>query len=427
MKKVLIIGGGLAGLSAASILSSKNYSVTVLESSPKLGGRTFSFQDKKFDSVIDNGQHILMGCYKDTLSFLKLIGAQNKFDYQKNLELDFITEERFIYSLKANKLFYPFNLLYAVLKYDAFEFDDKIKFISFVIKLPFLSKRSLEKLSVKDWLKLHNQSSNTIKMFWEILCVAAMNTNLEKASALYFYKILVEIFFKGNFASTIILPKFGLSESFINPAKDFIISNGGKIFCSETVKEISLKNTVVNEVKTLNNSYKEYDFIISAIPLHSLQKLIGLDELEIKLELEYSTIVNIHIWSDGFDFDKRFIGLLDSHLHWIFKKDDHFNIVISDADYLAEKSKEEIIHFAAEELSKYINLDISKIKSYKILKEKRATFIPSNKILNHRPKSRTKIKNLFLAGDWIDTDLPATIESAVKRGRIAAESVLNLD
>lgn len=426
MKKVFIIGGGLAGLTAASILSLKNYSVTVLEASPKLGGRAYSFLDADTNSVIDNGQHILMGCYDYTLSFINLIGADKKFDYQKNLAINFLSKDRLLYSLNAGRLFYPFNLLYAICNYCAFELDDKIRFISFISKLPFQSKKSLKSITVKEWLELNGQTSNVIKMFWEILCVGAMNTNLKKASAFYFHKILIEIFFKGNFASTIILPKYGLSESMILPAKDFILNKDGKIKTSEKVEEVIIKNSLVQKIKTSINSYSEFDFVVSTIPLHRLEKIIDINELEIKTEFEYSTIVNIHIWSDELKLDEKFYGLLDSPLHWIFRKNDHINIVISDAEYLIEKSKEEIFQFVIDELIKFINFNPTKIKSYKILKEKRATFIPSNKILNHRPKSNTKIKNLFLAGDWVDTNLPATIESSVKSGRIAAENILNL-
>lgn len=426
MKNVLIIGGGLAGLTAASILTSKKYSVTVVEASPKLGGRTYSFIDTDTKSVIDNGQHILMGCYKETLAFLKLIGAEKNFDYQKNLEINFLSKDRLLYALKAAKLIYPFNLLYAIFNYDAFELDDKIKFISFVIKLPFQSKKSLRKLSVKEWLELSGQSSNTIKMFWEILCVGAMNTSLENSSAFYFQKILIEMFFKGNFASTIILPKYELSKSIVSPSRNFILQNGGRIITSEQVKEVCIQNSLIHKVTTSNNTYIEFDYVVSAIPLHSLGKIIDLNEVEIKSEFEYSTIINILIWCDKFKLDEMFYGLLDSPLHWVFRKEDHLNIVISNADYLVEKSTEEIFHFVVTELSKFFNITLSKIKSYKIIKEKRATFIPSNKILSHRPKSKTKIENLLLAGDWIDTDLPATIESAIKSGRLAAEEIISL-
>lgn len=425
MKRCLIIGGGLAGLTAGSILSKKNISVTLIESSPKLGGRTYSFFDKETDSIIDNGQHILMGCYKETLLFLRLIGAENNFEYQKNLYLKFISRDQNQFKLDASKYFYPFNLLFAIINYDAFTGKDKLSFFSLMIKLPFISKKSLYKLNVKEWLERENQNQTLIKNFWEILCVGALSTNLKKASAYIFYKILIEIFFKGNFASTIILPKYGLSESIINPAQDFIKKNNGQIILSETVKQLVLENQKVVKVKTDKCDFTGFDFVISAIPLYALEKIISKKTLEIKMQAEYSTILNIHCWLSENKLKEKFYGLLDSPLHWIFIKENHINIVISDADYLAEKSKEEIIDFVSDELFQFTSIAKTDILNYKIIKEKRATFVPTIDILDKRPNTKTKIKNLLLAGDWINSGLPSTIESAVKSGRITADLILN--
>jgi squalene-associated FAD-dependent desaturase len=425
MKRCLIIGGGLAGLTAASILSSKNLSVTLIESSPKLGGRTYSFKDTETDTEIDNGQHILMGCYKETLSFLKLIGAENNFYYQKNLFLKFIDRNKNQYQINAATAFYPFNLLIAILNYDVLNLSDKILFIKFLLKLPLLSKNSLRKLTVREWLEIENQNSEIIKGFWEILCVGALNNNLESASAIVFYDALIQIFFKGNFASTIILPKYGLSESIINPASSFIKKNGVAILLSESVKEIVVKNKKVVSVKSDKNIYDDFDFVISAIPHYALDKIIPKKNLDINLELEYSTILNIHLWLKENNLSEKFYGLFDSPLHWIFVKENHINIVISDADYLVDKTKEEILKFVIEELVQYTSIKDEDINQYKIIKEKRATFVPNINILDKRPNRETPIKNLFLAGDWTNTGLPSTIESAVKSGRMAAELVLN--
>ena len=425
MKRCLIIGGGLAGLTAASILSSKNFGVTLIESSPKLGGRTYSFEDNETNTIIDNGQHILMGCYKETLSFLKLIGAENNFDYQKNLFLKFIDRNKNQFQIKASTAFYPFNLLSALLNFDVLKPVEKFSFILFVLKLPLISTNDLKKITVKEWLNKESQSLNTIKSFWEILCVGALNTNLEKASALVFYNVLMKIFFRGNFASTIILPKYGLSESIINPAASCIEKNGGKIVLSESIKEIVVKNQKVVSVKSDKNIFIDFDYVISAIPLYALDKIIPQKNLDINLELEYSTILNIHLWLKENNLSEKFYGLLDSPLHWIFVKENHINIVISDADYLVNKTKEEILKFVIEELVQYTNIRVEDIQQYKIIKEKRATFVPNIFTLNRRPNNKTPIKNLFLAGDWTDTGLPSTIESAVKSGRIAAELVLN--
>lgn len=425
MKQCLIIGGGLAGLTAASILSSKNLSVTVLESSPKFGGRTYSFKDTDTDSVIDNGQHIMMGCYRDTLLFLKLIGAESNFDYQKNLFLKFIDRNRNQFQLNAAKTFYPLNLLIAILNYNVLNFSDKFFFITFLLKLPLLSKNSIREITVKQWLENENQNPNVIKSFWEILCVGALNTNLEKASALVFYDVIIQIFFKGNFATTIIFPKYGLSESIINPALLFIEKNGGTIVPSESVNEIVVKKQKVVSIKSDKKIYDNFDYVISAIPLYALDKIVPIKNLDIDLELEYSTILNIHIWLNENKLHEKFYGLLDSPLHWIFVKENHINIVISDADSLVDKSKEEIIKLVIHELVQYTNIKEESILQYKIIKEKRATFVPGVSKIDKRPNSKTSIKNLFLAGDWINTGLPSTIESAVKSGRIAAELILS--
>jgi uncharacterized protein with NAD-binding domain and iron-sulfur cluster len=121
---------------------------------------------------------------------------------------------------------------------------------------------------------------------------------------------------------------------------------------------------------------------------------------------------------------EQFYGLIDSPVHWIFNKGNHINLVIIDADYLIDKSSEEVFQMCVEELIKYTEVEESEVFQYKVLKEKRATFIPSIKINFVRPSSRTKIANLFLAGDWTNTGLPSTIESAVKSGRVASELLL---
>lgn len=425
MKKCLIIGSGIAGLTAASILSSKKFQVTLLESSPKFGGRTYSFINSESGESIDNGQHILMGCYKESLEFIKLIGAENNFIYQKNLNINFLSEGGKEYSIHASSLPYPLNLLLAIFNYDVIELIDKFRLIGLMIKLPFISGKALENLSVLDWLQRENQNEKIRKAFWEILCVGALNTSLQKAAAKIFYDILIRIFFHGNFASTIILPKYGLTESIIDPAIDFIRKNGSNIFASETIKEIVIKNKQVIQIKSENNVYSDFDFVILAIPLHSLQKIINPETLDIKTKLTYSSILNIHIWLKENSFDEKFYGLINSSLHWIFNKGSNLNIVISDADKYSRRTNEEIIEMALIELEKYTPINKADVIRYKIIREKRATFIPENNILDKRPNSKTKIKNLFLAGDWINTGLPSTIESAAKSGRNAAEMILS--
>ncbi len=134
--------------------------------------------------------------------------------------------------------------------------------------------------------------------------------------------------------------------------------------------------------------------------------------------------LNIHIWLKENPLTKNFYGLIGSPIHWIFNKGTHINLSMSDANDLIIKDDEELYEMVCIELKNYVNLDKDMITGYKVIKEKRATFIPSNDIINIRPSQQTVINNLILAGDWVDTGLPATIESAVKSGRQASELIL---
>lgn len=424
-KKVIVIGCGFAGLTAAAYLTKNNYKVTLLEASPKLGGRAYSFLDKETNTILDNGQHILMGCYYETLNFLSLIKASENFYFQKRLVVNFVKEEFNVLSLKSFPVFHPFNLLVALLRYKAINFSERMSLIKVFLKLPFYSVKKLSQMNVKKWLEEENQSKNVQDSFWRILAVGALNTSLEKASAKIFVDILRQIFLTGKKAATIVLPKYGLSESYCKNAEDFIRNNGGEIILSTAANKLVLKSNMVSEIHTSNKMYTDFDFVISTIPAFAISRIID-EKFQINIpEFTYSSILNIHLWIKDKSFPEGFYGLINSPIHWVFNKGIYLNIVISDADDLVNKSDEELMKVVKSEIKRFFLLDPESISSYKIIKEKRATFIPSNEILDKRPQQQTKIKNLVLAGDWIDTGLPSTIESAVKSGRMAADIILS--
>jgi squalene-associated FAD-dependent desaturase len=425
-KKVIVIGGGFAGLTASSYLVKNNFKVTLLEASPKLGGRAYSFADKETSTIIDNGQHILMGCYYETLKFLDLIGAGANFHFQKKLEVNFIKENFKPLPLKAISLFYPFNLLIGLLYFKAIHFSQRLNLLKLLAKLPFINPADYNEINIRQWLESENQSPEVSESFWKILAVGALNTSPEKASAGIFIDILKKIFLNGNKASAIILPKYGLSESYCNNAEVFIKKNGGKINLSETVTGLTIKDGAITEVQTMADSYRDFDYVISAVPAYALSKVLDENfEREIP-DFTYSSILNINLWHKHNNFPAGFFGLINSPVHWVFNKGSHLNLVISVADEFRFKSDEDIIAMVKVELKKFFRLQPEVITNHKIIKEKRATFIPSGDVLHKRPSQKTWIRNLFLAGDWVDTGLPSTIESAVKSGRVAAEIIFDL-
>ncbi|MDR3609016.1 MAG: hydroxysqualene dehydroxylase HpnE [Ignavibacteriaceae bacterium] len=426
MRKVVVIGGGIAGLSAASFLSYSGFKIKLLEASPKLGGRAYSYTDKESGIPIDNGQHIFMGCYFETLKFFKLIGAEHNLSVQSHLSLNFVKENFEICPLTTSGSFYPFNLLRAVLNYSAFLPYEKLLFIKFFTKIYLYSNNDLKKLTVFEWLIKEKQTVNLIKSFWEILAVAALNIDIKRASAKVFAKVLKEIFFRGNNASVLILPALGLSETYCEHSVKFITSKGGDFFLPEQVIRLNIQNNIIREIITNKRSISGFDYVISAIPLYAFKKIMNENNFLTDLQMDYSSILTVHLFLKQNRFDRTFYGLIDSPVQWVFNNQSHLTIVISNADKFIKKPGAEIIEIVLNEMKKYFHMGKNEISAYKIIKEKRAAFIPSNNVVDKRPSARTPFKNLFLAGDWTDTGLPSTIESAVKSGRVAADAIINL-
>lgn len=425
MKNVLIIGAGLSGLSAAVNLCSQNFNITILESSPKFGGRCSSIKNQNTNSLFDNGQHIMMSCYHDTIDFLKKIDAFDKIKIQKNLEVNFVSMNRKIHKLSIPEKYYPFNLLYGFLNYTALSFKERLKVIDFFLDLICCFEEDLKELTVKDWLRIKNQSDNTIKSFWEILCVGIMNSLPENASAELLAYVLKEIFLSGNNNFRIVLPKVSLSELFIDTSLKYLSDYQTNIKSNERVLKI-ISNSDGFEVITSKNSYSNIDILISAVPLFALNKILSESNLEIKklTDFNYSPILSVHLWINENNFEKEFYGLIDSKIHWVFNHSDHLSIVISSANEFLHLSKQEIFEKIICELEIFFPMfSREHVLNFQVIKEKRATFIPDIIAVKKREQINVNNKNFYLAGDWTNTSLPGTIEGAIKSGRICAEVV----
>lgn len=425
MKKCLVVGGGLAGLSTAISLTKKNIHVHLIEASPKFGGRVYSFLDEASGNEIDNGQHLLLGCYYETIEFIKLIGAQQQFHFQKRLEIDFLDQNKSEYHLKAAKLPYPFGLLAGLLNYKILSLFDKIKIKTLISTLLFIDSNKFYDVSVLTWLKKNGQNKRSIKAFWEIIGIGALNSQLKNASAKIFIDILKVIFLKGSDASAMIIPKVGLSKAFVDPAINYLKTNNAELLFSEKLLEISITQNKAVAVRTDKGSIIDFDAVVLAIPSHALSRI---NEKNLIIEndrtdLSTSSILTLHLWLKENKLKKPFYAFIDSRLHWVFNHGDYITTVTSSADELVEKSQEELFSIISTELSTYLGINRENISRYKIINEKRATFIPNSENLLKRPSAKTKLENVFLAGDWTNTGLPATIEGAIKSGNTAAEEV----
>ncbi len=424
MKKVLIIGGGFAGLSAAVFLAKENFKVTLIEASPNLGGRARSFYSHSIGENVDNGQHILMGCYSSTLKFLKTINALNNFERFKNLEVPFIEKGGRQTFLKVRSFFYPLNLVAALSRFNAVPIRKRIKL--FIPFFSLLSPNESSAPNLSSWLISLKQDSELQKAFWNVLSVGAMNTTPEFSDVKVFKNVLSQMFLRGNKGFNFILPKKGLTEAYVLPARDFIISRGGKILLSERVLSVEKTGQKIAKVITNKAEYSDFNFVVSSIPFPYANKIFGTEFYPgLADNFHYSPILNLHVKLKSNPLTCKFAALIDSKIHWVFNHGNYITLVTSAAENLISKSKEELKEILLEELQNYIPLFYKElVEGMEIIKEKRATFVPSANLERLRKKIQSPFENLILSGDWTYAGLPATIESAVLSGIRSAETIL---
>jgi squalene-associated FAD-dependent desaturase len=441
MKSVTVIGAGIAGLSAAVFLKERNYDVTLIESSPKLGGRAYSVFDSERKQFFDNGQHILAGWCKNTFEYLKIIGTLDKLNFQKELEVNFINTDKKIYRLKCPNVSPPMNLILGLIKFDAFNWKDKAALRN--IKNLFDSKTEYEKkfANVRELLMGLDQTANLIKYFWEPFTLAIFNTRLEKIDADIFLNVF-RIGFEEKKNSTLVIPDANLNELLIDGAVKYFKKNSVNVLLDKAVKQISVSENEVECLILEDEAKLNSDFYISTVPFFAFKRLFDekvFIENEFKSDLlKTSGIVSVHLFF-GNDIDNSMIpdnsfgmtGLIGTIVQWIFKRNKrHLSLVISGADDLqiTDMQKEDIFRICVDDLKKTLNgFEELMISDYIVIKEKRATFVPDFHSNEMRPLQSTKYKNFFIAGDWTNTGLPSTIESAVTSAKICVGLIENVN
>lgn len=431
---VVVAGAGLAGLAAAVGLVAAGKKVTLLESTQKGGGRAYSFphsftksSGKQFS--LDNGQHIMLGCYHQTFKFLERVNSLHLLKIQEKMEVNMTDRYRNSFRLRSGYLPYPLDLLQALLGFDHLSFKQKVSAIAFITKLRFVNPEKLKKITVAEWLRSEGQTNELFSGIWDILCTGAMNSSTDQASAEVFARILKVIFLEGKRNARIVVPGVDLSALFVERAIWYIEAGGGEVRFSEPVQAIEASAGRVRSVITRGGRIEEPEALILAMQAHSLQKIVGIDEFIPGIggyEMQYSSITSFHLHIENYTLPHDFIALIDSPVQWVFSHGEYISTVTSASTDWESMREEEIVALIKSELNTYLGITDANITSHKMIKEKRATFVCGGENLNHRPGTVTQLKNLFLAGDWTDTGLPATIEGAIQSGHSAAEKVLAL-
>ncbi|GJQ20087.1 MAG: phytoene dehydrogenase [Bacteroidia bacterium] len=437
----IIIGGGLAGLSAAVELSSRGASVLLLEQRPHLGGRTYSFRDKKTGDSVDNGQHLLMGCYHETRRYLDVIGSSHLVELQPNLRIDFIHAKKGSAALQCLPLPAPLHVLSGLLRLGTLTPANRLKLLRLGVELLASSRTKeaeLAPLTVDEWLKQCGQPEENRKYLWDVIAVGSLNDETSKVSALLFYRVLKTAFLGDRLNASLLVPRVGLSELLVDPAEEYLRRNGVVIRKGVEVEKMEGGGDGVTAV-LCNRKREKAKSYISAIPYYALQPLVvslarWFGESSRLSQFRSSPIITLHLWFDRQVIDRQFVAVLDSTVQWIFnkssllrirRKDQYLSLVISAASKIVNLPKERLVRLALRELSDLLPVSRgARLIHSLVIKEKRATFSPVPEVLRLRPGSQSEIPNFFLAGDWTDTGFPATIEGAVISGKKAAEAAL---
>lgn len=426
-KTVCIIGGGIAGLAAAVFLTYEGFKVKLIESSPKLGGRAYSFFDKSINANLDNGQHIFASWYSDTFEYLKIICSYDKLEFQKSLEIDFVNLKGESFKLKTSQLKSPFNLLYGLMTYKAISLKDRLGVIKLMkwIKKVHITEADLKKMNTEELFSLSGQSNGIINSFWKPFIIAVFNA-IPKDTSAYMFTEMIKLGFLTEGNSELVLPHDFLSKLYVEPSEKYLADNDAEVLKSTPVKKMNFENDKVDSVELQNGENIRSDFYLSTVPFFDFKNLVGNEIYEAEFKqidkLRYSPIINVHInFKSKIDtiLRSKFVGVLEGTIQWIFKvTDNQICIVISSAKELAAKDKDEIINLCKEELYKCLpEFKSVEIEGTRVIKETRATFIPDIESLDARPGNRTRYKNFFIAGDWTDTGLPSTIEGAIRSSK----------
>ncbi|HUI26119.1 MAG TPA: hydroxysqualene dehydroxylase HpnE [Candidatus Kryptonia bacterium] len=438
MKPVVVIGGGFAGLAAGVELAARGIPDTVLEARARLGGRAYSFRDADTGETVDNGQHAMMGCYRETLAFLDRIGAGDKVVRQENLRVEMIDAERGAGVIAAASLPSPLHMLGGVLGYRLLGRAERLRALLGGIRLMAMRQRRdprLTEQTVEQVLMALGQSKNARVSFWYPVAIATLNETPERAAAAPFAEVLARAFFSSRAGSQFVLPRVGLSDLYTDDARRFIEAHGGRIELKATVASIELQDERVRAVQLRDRRRLETAAVISTVPPQALrqcapQPLRALPDLD---QFELSPIVSVHLWFDRAILASDFVGFLGTTTQFVFNRSkltaqgngngrQFVSAVISAGREVAEWETSRIAARVVADIRALVPAarNAQVLRSV-VVKEKHATISTTPAAERLRPSPHTSIPNFVLAGDWTQTGLPATIESAVLSGRRAAD------
>lgn len=411
MGTVHVIGGGLSGLSCAVRVAASGQQVALYEATDHAGGRCRSFHDDGLGCIIDNGNHLLLSANHRTRSYIELIGAQNQVTELRPARFDFIEPASDLrWSLKPGSRWFPLWMLLASRRVPGSGLSDYRD----IMRL----WRAGPNDRVGDCV---NQGSALFERFWQPLCQAVLNTDATEASARLLWTFIRLSFLKGEPACRPIIFNEGLSQALVHPALAYLEKKAASVRFQSRVRGLRWENDRVIAIRFPEGLLRvdENDAVVLAVPPEVCADLWP----DAAPPDETRSIVNIHFRVDQPfpEFENMpLIGLVGTRAHWIFVKKNVLSVTVSAANELAESPNWEIANMIWAEICTGLGRNMGRLPPWRVIKERRATIAQTPLVAIKRPQARTALKNLFLAGDWTNTGLPATIEGSILSGQRAA-------
>lgn len=420
MRRVAVLGGGLAGIAAAAALGEADFAVDLYEARAFLGGRATSWPVGEDAETVDNCQHVLLRCCVNLLNLYDRLGVADKIRFHR--EFHFIEPGGRMSVLKRGVLPAPAHFARSFLGLKYLNLADKVSIGRAMRALPreLRTRTDLERITMLDWLREKRQTDRAIERFWRQILVSAVNEELDRMAAAHGF----QVFWLGMIARSdsyeMGIPDVPLRDLYDEKS----LPENVTLHHRAPITGIELNGRSVLKAMSGANEIHA-DYFVSCLPFERLKPLAPQLPVEWNL-FEHSPITGIHLWFDRSITALPHATLLDRNMQWMFNRGSgrYVQLVVSASRNLTEMPRQEIIDLAVKELQEFFPSarDARLLKAH-VIKEVRATFSARPGLEQLRPHSATELSNLFLAGDWTRSGWPATMEGAVRSGYLAAEAV----
>jgi squalene-associated FAD-dependent desaturase len=437
-KTVTVVGGGVAGMSAACALAEAGFQVHLVERRGYLGGRASSYLHPGVNEVIDNCQHVLFGCCTNLVGFYRRIGVLDKIHWTSEMMMIEPGGRRSL--LGPSPLPPPLHGLPRLLRAKAFSRADKLALAhAFRVLMRPGPQDSTESLGA--WLKRNRQTLGAVERFWRLVIASALNADLDSIALSYAAKVIRELFMNSAEAGSMGLSTVPLSDLYAQVAS-FLTQQDSNVLFNANVDSVEWDEETSEWALGTRAGSVRSEYLVLALPFEATQQLIpfmppagGTQELVGKIaEHQHWPICSVHLWFDRDVTELDHAVLLDRELHWMYNKSrlqpwrnangTYLELVVSASRRFAALERKDAIALAVKELGEFFpEVATAKLTKAALIKEMRATFGVPPGIDTSRPGAVSPWPQCFLAGDWTATGWPSTMESAARSGHLAAEAL----